>query len=229
MAQVALLVASYLLGAIPFGVYVARSYGVDLFSIGSKSTGATNVGRSCGPRAGILVFVLDVLKGLLPAVAGWVAFNSREFGFSCGMVAMLGHSLSPFLGFRGGKGISTGLGAVLGSAPMLAASCLGVFAVPFLLTGIVSLSSLSAALSLVTLGWLYHEPKTLEISYIVLAMFIFVRHWPNILRLISGTEPKFRFGSHDGKANEPKGTQEGEEIEDAEPKPGESKSCSPNA
>src|SRR5689334_13874075 len=111
------LALSYLIGAIPFGVIVARMQGIDIMSVGSKNIGATNVMRVLGKKWGIFVLLLDVAKGCVPALVVWKLTGSQEMSILSGLVAVLGHCVSPFLRFRGGKGIATGLGAMLGSMP----------------------------------------------------------------------------------------------------------------
>jgi glycerol-3-phosphate acyltransferase PlsY len=186
---------SYLVGAIPFGVIVARLRGVDIMSVGSGNIGATNVWRTLGVSLGLLVFVLDVLKGAVPAiVAGWVTGRS-DWAFLCGALAVLGHSASPFLRFSGGKGVSTGLGALLGSAPSVGLCAFGVFVVLLVVTRYVSLSSVVAAISMVVFGMVFHEPPIVIVGYGLLATFVVVRHRANLRRLVHHEEPRFRWPS----------------------------------
>jgi glycerol-3-phosphate acyltransferase PlsY len=194
MTFAALYVASYLVGAIPFGVLIARLGGVDILKTGSGNPGATNVYRTLGWRYGLPVFLLDVAKGYAPAaVALWVT-GSKEQAFLCGLLAIAGHSLSPFLRFRGGKGVATGLGALLGSMPLVGLSALGCFVVVFLIGRYVSLASIVAAASMAAFGFLYEEPLTLRAALVLLALFVILRHGANIRRLLAGEEPKFRLG-----------------------------------
>jgi acyl phosphate:glycerol-3-phosphate acyltransferase len=193
MIEAALLVGGYLVGSIPFGVLVARARGVNLFEVGSGNVGATNVKRALGPGPALLVFLLDVAKGAGPAAVAWWILDSREWALGVGLVAIVGHCLSPFLGFRGGKGVATGLGAMLGSSPAVALSAFGVFLFLFGLSRIVSLSSLFAVSSLMLFGWLYGDSVILQGFYVLLAAFVFYRHRGNIARLAEGTEPRFSF------------------------------------
>jgi glycerol-3-phosphate acyltransferase PlsY len=182
--------------------------GVDILKMGSGNPGATNVWRTCGPVFGISVFLLDVAKGLIPAVAGLFLTHSQEQAFYCGALAIIGHSLSPFLRFKGGKGISTGLGALLGSSPLVALSAFGVFLVCLAITRWVSLSSIVAALALMVLGFVFREPMTLKFAFIALGTFIIVRHIPNIKRLLDGSEPKFTFKKKPPEDNDVPGSED---------------------
>lgn len=191
MTLAALYVASYLVGAIPFGVLIARLGGVDILRTGSGNPGATNVYRTLGWRYGIPVFALDVLKGYAPAAVGFWMTGSKEQAFLCGLLAIAGHSLSPFLKFRGGKGVATGLGALLGSMPLVGLSALGAFLLVFAIFRYVSLASIVAAASIAAFGFVYREPRVLQIILVLLALFVVVRHRTNIRRLLAGEEPKF--------------------------------------
>ncbi|HRF60147.1 MAG TPA: glycerol-3-phosphate 1-O-acyltransferase PlsY [Fimbriimonadaceae bacterium] len=186
-----LIVAAYGVGSLPLGYWIVRRRGIDITKVGSGNPGATNVWRVCGWKLGLVVFVLDVLKGLVPALAAQQLLGRQDAAFACGFAAILGHSLSPFLGFKGGKGISTGLGALLGSSPVVALLALSAFIVVVLLTRYVSLASLVAAPAMVVAGILTGDSPILIGAYGVLALFIVFRHRANIARLIAGTEPKF--------------------------------------
>jgi len=196
-----LLVAAYVVGSIPFGYLIARANGVDILKAGSGNIGATNVYRVLGSTRqgkwlGLGVFLLDVLKGFLPAATGYYLLgHSQLWAFLIGMGAVAGHCLSPFLGFKGGKGVATGLGVVFGSCPLVAASAFGIFLISMALTRFVSLSSLIAAIALVPLGFAFQVHYVLIWAFAALALFVFYRHRPNIKRLLSGDEPKFVFKS----------------------------------
>src|SRR2546430_6898292 len=117
-----LLVGAYLLGGVPFGYLVARWRGVDIFTQGSGNIGATNVGRVLGRRFGLLVFLLDFAKGAVPVAIAVLLAGTQEpaapiyrdvYGVGAGLAALLGHMFSPYLGFRGGKGVATAAGVVV--------------------------------------------------------------------------------------------------------------------
>lgn len=186
-------VASFLLGSIPFGVIVARARGVDIRSVGSGNIGATNVWRACGAAAGLAVFVLDVVKGVAPALAVLLTQKNSEPAFFIGMCAVLGHTFSPWLGFKGGKGIATGFGALIGSLPILAAASFVVFLVVLAASSYVSLASICAATALVIFSFLFPISLSVRIALIGFAVFVIVKHRSNIARLRAGTESKFTF------------------------------------
>lgn len=197
-----LLVGAYWVGAIPFGVLVAKRYGVDILSVGSKNPGATNVWRTLGKGPGSIVFAMDVLKGYVPAAIGLILLKDNYVALAAGMVAMLGHSFSPFIRFKGGKGIATGLGMLLGSTPLVAVSALGVFVVLVAATRYISFGSVVAAASMSVFGWAYGEPLPIILALAFMGCFVVIRHKANIARLAKGSEPKFSF-SQAGKASSP--------------------------
>jgi len=188
-----LLLGSYLLGGIPFGVLVARAHGVDIMAIGSGNTGATNVIRALGKGPGLFVFLLDLLKGLVPAVAARVMFPERqELWFLAGAMAVIGHSLSPFLKFKGGKGISTALGMALGSSPLVALVAFVVFAILLGTIGYMSFASMVAVALTIPLTLIFRDSPWVTAGFALLAVFVIYRHRSNIERLRKGTEPKFK-------------------------------------
>lgn len=193
------ILGAYLVGAIPFGVLVARARGVDIMKVGSGNTGATNVWRTLGKGPGLVVFALDVAKGLIPAAFATQHFGRADVGLGMGLVAVLGHSFSPFLKFKGGKGIATGLGALIGSAPMVALCGFATFMVVLLATRYVSLGSMVAAASLLVWGWIFGSKPLVMAGLAVIATFVIVRHRPNIVRLREGTESKFDFKGRGSK------------------------------
>ena len=199
---------SYLLGSIPFGFLVARAKGVDIRTVGSGNIGATNVFRTLGKGPGILTFLLDFLKGLVPVIgvsvlvnrlAGPVAAeNLPILKLVCGIGAMVGHTFPLFLGFHGGKGVATGVGLVAGLAPAVAGIGLAVWLVVFLIGRYVSLASIIAAIAVVALSWtplLGDDPRhVVPIILSVLGVLVVLRHHANIGRLLKGTENRFSFG-----------------------------------
>jgi glycerol-3-phosphate acyltransferase PlsY len=182
------------LGSLPTGLWWARARGVDLRQIGSGNLGATNVYRALGPRAGLAVLAIDMLKGgaavlLVRALAG----RSGIWPVVGGAAAVLGHILSPFAGFRGGKGVATGGGAMLVLAPAAALIAVLVFAATVALTRYVSLGSILAAAAL-PLAVRATAPQVPGLGWISVAIAFLVigRHWGNIGRLLQGTEHRFR-------------------------------------
>lgn len=196
----------YLLGSLPFGWLVARMRGVNIFEVGSRSPGATNVRRVLGARAGNLVFVLDALKGAVaagwPALVGRHGIDLRDFAAardlhvtSCLVsliAALVGHSFSCFTGFRGGKGVATGTGGLLVLLPGSTLIAAGVWVIAFYATGYVSLASILAALTLPTAAYCFSNRTLLVVAAIAISLFVIGRHRANIGRLLNGTENKFQ-------------------------------------
>jgi glycerol-3-phosphate acyltransferase PlsY len=189
-----LLILAYILGSIPFGVLIARANGVDIMKVGSGNIGATNVMRVLGKGPAFLVFFLDTLKGAVPAIAARYLFpDQQEFWLLAGAMAVLGHSFSPFLKFKGGKGIATALGMVIGASPIIAVSAFLVFAVTLAITRFMSIASMFAVVSTIPVGLLLKESYWMIAGYVVLSSLIIWRHRANIERLKIGKEPKFSF------------------------------------
>ncbi len=184
------LLLSFFIGAIPFGVLIGRARGVDVRASGSGNIGATNVWRVLGPRAGTAAFVLDVLKGVAgPLIGRWVGVG--EVGVAaCGIFAVLGHTFSPFLGFKGGKGISTSLGALFGLMPIVGLVDFALWGVLLGATRYVSVASIAACLMLPILAWTLPHSTPAAIVATLMGILAFVKHIPNVKRLSARTEPK---------------------------------------
>lgn len=191
MEQAIVCLIGFVLGSVPFGVLVAKSQGVDILRSGSGNVGATNVWREVSPAAGVVVFLFDFAKGLAPALIARAWLGSEEWAFAAGVAAILGHSFSPFIGFKGGKGIATGFGAVMGASPATALSSFGIFLILTFLTRYVSVGSIAACFALVTFGFVYGDPQTLQIAYALVAALVLFKHRGNMKRLLNGTERKF--------------------------------------
>lgn len=202
------LLGGYLIGAIPFGYLVAWAKGVNIFEHGSGNIGATNVGRVLGRKYGILVFVLDLAKGAVPAaVASWLAprldlgFWPNSLPVGAGLAAFLGHLFPVYLGFRGGKGVATGAGVVLVLLPWTALGALLIWLCVVLTSRYVSLASVLAASGLCGLRiWLTPQPFAenhivLTGFCIVAAVLVLVRHHANLVRLVAGTESQLKWPS----------------------------------
>src|SRR4028119_1803906 len=139
---------SYLLGAIPFGVFVGRARGIDIRAVGSGNIGTTNVWRALGPGAGSLVFALDVAKGLAaPLLARAFVGNEYSIVALCALVVVLGHTFSIFLKFKGGKGIATAFGASLALAPLPALACIALWALVLGVSRTISIASIAACVA----------------------------------------------------------------------------------
>ena len=186
----------YFLGAIPFGVLVGKARGVDIRAVGSGNSGATNVWRTLGPAAGITVFALDVLKGLAaPFIARLLVGPTDHWAIAlCAALAIVGHTFSVFLKFRGGKGIATGLGAALGLMPVPALIAFAVWGLALLATRMISAASVIACVALPLAAWLLNAPQPYIAVIAVIAIIAIVKHIPNMQRIVAGTEPKVQIG-----------------------------------
>lgn len=193
-------VVGYLLGSLPFGYLVARSRGVNIFEVGSKNPGATNVRRVLGSGPGNLVFFLDALKGAIaagwPLAWAWLQHRpapelSSELGVAGLVGGLLGHSFSCFTKFRGGKGVATASGGLLVLMPVVLLIAIFVWVVAFYASRYVSLASILAAATLPIASWLLHLPRLLLAIAALIAIFVVLRHRTNIQRLLAGTETKF--------------------------------------
>jgi len=189
-----LTLSAYLIGSIPFGLLIAKTKGLDIRKQGSGNIGATNVLRCLGKPLGITCFVLDVLKGYLPAfvfpMVGKIGADFPSIGILFGAAAILGHNFPIFLKFKGGKGIATSAGVLLGVAPLAVGLGILTWAIIFFISGYVSLGSIIAALVVAIVGWLRYDITT-ALALTLLGALAIYRHRENIKRLINGTENKF--------------------------------------
>jgi glycerol-3-phosphate acyltransferase PlsY len=193
-------VASYLIGAVPFGLILSRTvFGKDVRQMGSGNIGATNILRNFGRTAFIAVLLLDALKGAVAVVgARWLGLTAGYI-ILAGLAAISGHVWSIYLRFKGGKGIATGAGVLLAAFPwQITLSVVGVFLVLLLLTRYMSVSSMLAATSLPLAVVLYNRTDLgpawpyLAFSLLVLGIVLY-RHKDNLRRLRQGSEPKISF------------------------------------
>jgi glycerol-3-phosphate acyltransferase PlsY len=193
-------VAAYLLGSIPAGYLVARAKGIDIRAVGSGNIGATNVFRILGKPAGVLVLVVDGLKGF--AACSWLAdFVIQLFAVApdqienlrivAGISAVLGHNFTCWLKFKGGKGIATSAGVFFALAPLAAGIALVTWIVTAVLTRYVSIASIAAAVALPTAVWLTKDSLFLGIVTTALGLLAIFKHRGNIQRLLNGTEQRF--------------------------------------
>ena len=193
MEKILLSLAAYLFGAIPFGLLVAKSRGVDIRTQGSGNIGATNVFRVLGKGWGIFTFVLDALKGFIPSfVFPRMAGLDPEWGVLFGIVAILGHSFPVYLKFKGGKGVATSAGMLLGVAPMAVLVGFVCWVLCMVFSRIVSLSSIVAAIAVAVAVWVL-DPTTwvVNVALTILAVLVIWLHRANIGRLLNGTENRF--------------------------------------
>jgi glycerol-3-phosphate acyltransferase PlsY len=179
----------YLAGSIPFGVLIARAFGLgDLRRIGSGNIGATNVLRTGNRTAAALTLILDAAKGGLPALAARV-LAGEDAAQVAGVAAFLGHLYPVWLGFRGGKGVATFLGTLLALAPAVGFAACATWLAVAALTRYSSLSALVAAALAPVFAAILGAPGT-SLAAILMAALVFARHDANIRRLLKGEEPK---------------------------------------
>ncbi|MHB1242097.1 MAG: glycerol-3-phosphate 1-O-acyltransferase PlsY [Gaiellaceae bacterium] len=193
MTAALVVVGGYLLGSMPFGYWlVLLVKGEDVRTAGSGNIGATNVWRTYGKAYGIPIVVLDVAKGLVPALVGTLLVGELT-GVLAGGAAMLGHWRPLFLRFqKGGKTVAAAGGTFFGVATLLGLIGLGIWIVVFLLSRYASLASISAALSLPFIGLALGEPWPVIAFAAIAAVAVVVLHRANIARLRAGTESRFR-------------------------------------
>ena len=203
MITVLLILIAYVLGSIPNALWVGKTFkNIDVREHGSKNTGSTNAARVLGPKLGVFTLILDILKGALPTYLGIVLganLLTRAAGIDkldiivIGMAAILGHTFSLFLKFKGGKAVATTLGVFLVLVPYAILILLVVFFVIFGLTKYVSLASVISAVALPITVYLTTRHIPLTVLGIIIGLLVIIRHKENIKRLINGTESKLTF------------------------------------
>ena len=194
----AFITASFLIGSIPFGYIVSRRLaGIDIQSVGSGNIGPTNVGRGAGRKAALITQCLDIAKGLIPTLAALLVtydYSSlpvnQNFPLVVAVAAVCGHNFTPWLGFRGGKGVNTTLGATLLLAPVATFASVLVYFIILRISRYVALGSLGIGLSLPLFCWIENGYGPTVLYALVAGALIFLRHWSNIRRLIAGTEDR---------------------------------------
>lgn len=194
-AAVLWLLASYFLGAIPTSYLLSRLFaGIDLRQHGSRNLGATNLYRVLGWKYAIPAAIVDIAKGAIPVlVFAPQVSDSQFFALACGVGAILGHVFSVFVGFKGGKGVATAAGVMLGLAPLALAVSALVWALLVWLTGYVSLGSIAAAAVLPLAVYLLEDSTSPALLWITAAIAagVILLHRRNIQRLLKGTENRF--------------------------------------
>ena len=185
----------YLFGSFPSGYLAGRiAKGIDIRSLGSGSTGATNVLRHIGKRAAITVFLLDVFKGVLSILLAKYLLLNDSWQVAIGLSTLIGHIWPVWLNWKGGKAVATGLGIFLGLSWQVGLATLGVFIIMITLFRIVSLASVSASLALPLIMFLSFSSSNISLPFLIvslLAMILVIwRHRENIVRLIKGKEPR---------------------------------------
>jgi acyl-phosphate glycerol 3-phosphate acyltransferase len=213
-----LILLAYLLGSIPTGYWIGLTKGVDVRTVGSGSTGATNVLRSVGKVEAFIVFVVDIAKGYLPVVAAmsleesqWATLGLPPYSipFLVALMPVIGHSRSIFLGFKGGKSAATGLGTFLGLNPAAAGIIFATWLIVLAASKIVSLASITAAGVAPFVFYVFGSPPAVIAFSAIGSLYVIIRHRSNVKRLMNGTEP--RIGKKVEGMDFPEGKKDGEE------------------
>lgn len=187
---------AYLIGAIPFGVLIARSRGIDLRSIGSGNIGATNAMRALGTRWGLVVFALDVLKSATPLYLASQTFalgalpDGERWVAACALAAVLGHMFPVYLRFRGGKGVASALGVMLVLDLPVAGAALATYGLGLGLMRSSAVGSLLAVTSMTIVVLVADRPESVRILVVVLALLIWIRHRSNLRKLVRRAREK---------------------------------------
>ena len=207
LAFIIVALAGYLLGSIPTGFLVAKAKGVDIRTVGSKNMGATNVFRVLGKGPGILVLLVDALKGSAAVLfARYFVVNvivvtdcgecfwNQDLAITLGgFCSILGHNYTCWLAFKGGKGIATSAGVYLTLAPLACLIALAAWILAFVVTRYVSIASIVAAVALPTAVLLMQTNAALSVVTLIIGGLAIYKHKANIQRLIAGTENRFHF------------------------------------
>lgn len=206
MKEVLLILSAYFIGSIPTAVWISRFFfGIDIREYGSGNAGATNTFRVLGPRWGTIVMFFDVLKGVLAVKLYFLLpyyihneFEQTNFQIGLGLAAVLGHIFPIWADFRGGKGVATLFGMVLGIQPVVALCCVGVFMLVLYLTRYVSLSSIlaSVAFPVFVLAIFQADEPLYRIFAVAVALMVILTHQKNIGRLLRGGESKVPILKH---------------------------------
>lgn len=184
------LLAAYLLGAIPTAFIIGKRIGgIDIREHGSGNVGTTNAFRVLGKGPGIIVLLIDIFKGYV-AVALCLLVGGPDLGLLGAIIAMVGHSWTVFLKFKGGKGVATGAGAFFALMPKVVLAAIIIFVVLIYFTRYVSVGSIFAALSVPIFTYIFQEKTIYKVFGLFAALVVIFRHIPNIKRLIQGTESK---------------------------------------
>ena len=211
MLSHALLVAviAYLLGSIPFGLLIVRAFGgPDIRAIGSGNIGAANVTRNAGKFAGILTLLLDAGKGYAAVwLAGYFTHGNIRWMMIAAVCAVVGHMFPAWLGFKGGKGVATGLGVFLPICWQAVAAGIVLWLLVVIFWRYSSLGSISAAVALPLFVYLLYAPghappEYVTLGTVVISLLVLIKHRPNIARLVAGEEPRLNFGGKDRKDDE---------------------------
>lgn len=182
------LLLSYLIGAVPAAAWLARTRGVDIRKVGSGNSGATNVLRSLGKGPALAVAVFDILKGVLAVLLARTLGLSEGWAALCGVLAVIGHNFSPFLGFRGGKGVATSFGVIAILDPVIGLVAFVLAIACMWLTRFVSAGSIMGAFIVAALVLVLPRPDWDRAAVLFLAALLVWQHRENVRKLQAGTE-----------------------------------------
>lgn len=209
MKELLLIILAYLIGSVPTALIISKKFfGIDIREYGSGNMGATNAFRILGPKYGIIIMVLDILKGLIAVglfyFLPYYLTNELErtnFMMGLGLAAVLGHIFPVFANFKGGKGVATLLGMLIAVQPVVAVCCAGVFFVVLFITRYVSLSSILGAIMLpISVIWIWNEHEwSYRIFALLVAFMVIITHQKNIVRLLNGVERRMPILKHRDK------------------------------
>ncbi len=185
-----LVLLGYLLGSVPFGLLIAKTRGIDLRKVGSGNIGTTNVLRTVGKKEAVITLLADILKGTVPVVLARILTGDSTVVALTAAASVLGHDFPVFLRFKGGKGVATSIGVMLGVNPLLGLLLVGVWVLTAMVFKYSSLSALTAFGVLFIFSFVPFFPKPIKALMILLPALIYIKHRANIQRLIQGVEPK---------------------------------------
>lgn len=189
-------ICGHICGSIPSGLWIVKAlFGIDIRNYGSKNIGTTNVFRTVGARAALLVLILDMLKGIIAVAAMNYFFANPLLDVITALGALLGHNYSVFLRFKGGKGVATGLGLLIYLMPKVSLGSFLVWLILVLITRYVSLGSVVAAVMTPIFAWYFGYPPAYIVFGGIAGLFVIIRHKENIKRLLNGTESKIKQGN----------------------------------
>lgn len=183
-------------GSIPSGLWIVKAlHGIDIRNYGSKNIGTTNVFRTVGTQTAVIVLLCDMVKGIFAVALVSYYFHNPLLDVITALGALLGHNYSLFLGFKGGKGVATGLGLLVFLMPKVAVATFSIWLVLVLITRYVSLGSIVAAICTPIMAWIFNYPDAYVGLGLIAGFFVVLRHKENIGRLLSGTESKIKPGN----------------------------------
>lgn len=189
-------ICGHICGSIPSGLWIVKAlFGIDIRNYGSKNIGTTNVFRTVGAKAALLVLILDMLKGIIAVATMNYFFANPLLDVITALGALLGHNYSVFLRFKGGKGVATGLGLLIYLMPKVSLGSFLVWLILVLITRYVSLGSVVAAVMTPIFAWYFGYPPAYIVFGGIAGLFVIIRHKENIKRLLNGTESKIKQGN----------------------------------